>query len=345
MSSVSRVIGPLRAEGSSRTSAASGCGSPAVSARRAHPPPCRGPSCAAPRSAPPGCRASRRGAGRASRRPRRALRSRRRSFAQPIEGAETPGAANSTPRPGPAHPVRSRRGSRPGRARGSRSARRSRGPRPRTAARRTRAPAATSRSAGASPSASAPSAAAAACRMQLDNRDHAVFYGLWAGSPSGAASACCRSTPSTTRFGGVPPRACLSSSGTQTQRACLLFLAEQFLEARGMEVTDEMRVAIAAQACLPIPSSGSTGTAAGPASWSIPEISRAAQRARRGRRVHEWDDELAGEAMPGAGRDLVDAAARHAHQRRDPRVRAQARHGGRRRRRHAAAASGMDRRA
>ena len=56
--------------------------------------------------------------------------------------------------------------------------------------------------------------------------------------------------------------------------------------------------------------------------------------------VHEWDDELAGEAMPGGPVVLSwDAAANDpADERRDPRVRAQARHAERRRRRRAAAA-------
>ena len=56
--------------------------------------------------------------------------------------------------------------------------------------------------------------------------------------------------------------------------------------------------------------------------------------------VHEWDDELAGEAMPGGPVVLSwDATANDpGDQRGDPRVRAQARHAERRRRRPAAAA-------
>jgi MtfA peptidase len=81
----------------------------------------------------------------------------------------------------------------------------------------------------------------------------------------------------------------------------LLFLAEkEFAGAHGMEVTDEMRVAIAAQACVPILELGLdwyrgwTGIVVYPGDFRV----RRSEMDEDGV-VHEWDDELAGEAMPG----------------------------------------------
>jgi Mlc titration factor MtfA (ptsG expression regulator) len=81
----------------------------------------------------------------------------------------------------------------------------------------------------------------------------------------------------------------------------LLFLAEkQFAGAQGMEVTDLMRVSIAAQACLPILElgldwyAGFTGIVVYPGDFRV----RRAETDEHGV-VHEWDDDLAGEAMPG----------------------------------------------
>jgi len=92
----------------------------------------------------------------------------------------------------------------------------------------------------------------------------------------------------------------------------LLFLAEkQFTGAHGMEVTDAMRVSIAAQACLPILElgldwyAGFTGIVVYPGDFRV----RRAETDEHGV-VHEWDDELAGEAMPGGPVVLSwDAAA------------------------------------
>jgi len=92
----------------------------------------------------------------------------------------------------------------------------------------------------------------------------------------------------------------------------LLFLAEkQFSGAHGMEVTDAMRISIAAQACLPILElgldwySGFTGIVVYPGDFRV----RRAETDEHGV-VHEWDDELAGEAMPGGPVVLSwDAAA------------------------------------
>jgi Mlc titration factor MtfA (ptsG expression regulator) len=81
----------------------------------------------------------------------------------------------------------------------------------------------------------------------------------------------------------------------------LLFLAEkEFTGTHGLELTDEMRVSIAAQACLPILELGLDwyggwhGIVVYPGDFRVrrTEVDEAGV-------VHEWDDELAGEAMPG----------------------------------------------
>jgi MtfA peptidase len=96
----------------------------------------------------------------------------------------------------------------------------------------------------------------------------------------------------------------------------LLFLAEkQFSGAHGIEVTDEMRVAIAAQACLPILElgldwyAGWTGIVVYPGDFRV----RRTEVDEHGV-VHEWDDDLAGEAMPGGPVVISwDAAAHDLH--------------------------------
>jgi Mlc titration factor MtfA (ptsG expression regulator) len=97
----------------------------------------------------------------------------------------------------------------------------------------------------------------------------------------------------------------------------ILFLAEkQFAGAHDIDVTDEMRVSIAAQACLPILElgldwySGWSGIVIYPGDFRVKrsEVDEAGV-------LHEWDDELAGEAMPGGPVVLSwDAAAN------DPRI-------------------------
>jgi hypothetical protein len=93
----------------------------------------------------------------------------------------------------------------------------------------------------------------------------------------------------------------------------LLFLAEkQFTGAQGLEVTDAMRVSIAAQACLPILElgldwyAGFTGIVVYPGDFRV-------QRSEMDEDgvVHEWEDELAGEAMPGGPVVLSWDAAAH----------------------------------
>jgi Mlc titration factor MtfA (ptsG expression regulator) len=92
----------------------------------------------------------------------------------------------------------------------------------------------------------------------------------------------------------------------------LLFLAEkQFVGARELEVTDAMRLSIAAQACLPVLElgldwyAGFTGIVVYPGDFRV----RRSEIDEHGV-VHEWDDELAGEAMPGGPVVLSwDAAA------------------------------------
>ena len=96
----------------------------------------------------------------------------------------------------------------------------------------------------------------------------------------------------------------------------LLFLAEkEFAGAHGVEVTDEMRVAIAAQACLPILElgldwyAGWTGIVVYPGDFRV----RRTEVDEDGV-VHKWDDELAGEAMPGGPVVISwDAAANDPH--------------------------------
>jgi Mlc titration factor MtfA (ptsG expression regulator) len=81
----------------------------------------------------------------------------------------------------------------------------------------------------------------------------------------------------------------------------LLFLAEkEFAGAHGLEVTDEMRISVAAQACLPILELGLDWYRG----WRGIVVYPGDFRVRRTEVdddgvVHEWDDELAGEAMPG----------------------------------------------
>src|ERR1700687_292490 len=96
------------------------------------------------------------------------------------------------------------------------------------------------------------------------------------------------------------------------KRLVILFLSEkQFSGAHGIDVTDEMRVSIAAQACLPILElgldwyAGWTGVVIYPGDFRVKrsEVDEAGV-------LHEWDDELAGEAMPGGPVVLSwDAAA------------------------------------
>ncbi len=100
------------------------------------------------------------------------------------------------------------------------------------------------------------------------------------------------------------------------KRLALLFLAEkQFVGAHGLEVSDAMRVSIAAQACLPILElgldwyCGFTGIVVYPGDFRVRRT-----LADEAGVVHEWDDELAGEAMPGGPVVLSwDAAANDAH--------------------------------
>jgi MtfA peptidase len=100
------------------------------------------------------------------------------------------------------------------------------------------------------------------------------------------------------------------------RQLALLFLAEkQFEGAHDLEVTDAMRVSIAAQACLPVLElgldwyAGFTGIVVYPGDFRV----RRTETDETGV-VHEWDDELAGEAMPGGPVVLSwDAAAHDPH--------------------------------
>jgi Mlc titration factor MtfA (ptsG expression regulator) len=97
------------------------------------------------------------------------------------------------------------------------------------------------------------------------------------------------------------------------QQTVLLFLAEkEFTGTHGLEVTDRMRVAIAAQACLPVLElgidwyAGWSGVVVYPGDFRVrrTEVDEAGVQ-------HEWEDELAGEAMPGGPVVLSWDAAAH----------------------------------
>ncbi len=85
------------------------------------------------------------------------------------------------------------------------------------------------------------------------------------------------------------------------QELAVLFLAEkQFTPVRGLELSDDDRVEIALQACLPVLElgidwyDGWVGIVVHPSDFHV-------QRAETGEDgvVHEWHDELAGESWPG----------------------------------------------
>jgi hypothetical protein len=93
----------------------------------------------------------------------------------------------------------------------------------------------------------------------------------------------------------------------------LLFLAEkEFTGTHELAVTDEMRVSIAAQACLPVLElgldwySGWRGIVVYPGDFRVRR-----QEMDEDGVVHEWDDELAGEAMPGGPVVISWDAAAH----------------------------------
>ena len=93
----------------------------------------------------------------------------------------------------------------------------------------------------------------------------------------------------------------------------LVFLAEKsFTGAHGLQLTDRMRVAIAAQACVPVLElgldwyAGWTGVVVYPGDFRV----RRAELDEAGV-LHEWDDELVGEAMPGGPVVLSWDAAAH----------------------------------
>jgi Mlc titration factor MtfA (ptsG expression regulator) len=98
----------------------------------------------------------------------------------------------------------------------------------------------------------------------------------------------------TARLGFLPKNARLKD-------LVVLFLAEkEFAGAHGIEVTDAMRVAIAAQACLPILELGLDwyrgwhGVVVYPGDFRVHRTEVDEHGV-----THEWEDELAGEAFPG----------------------------------------------
>jgi len=110
----------------------------------------------------------------------------------------------------------------------------------------------------------------------------------------------------TRRLTFLPPSAKL-------REMALLFLAEkEFAGAHELEVSDEMRVSIAAQACLPVLELGLDwyrgwrGIVVYPGDFRV----RREEMDEHGV-VHEWDDELAGEAVPGGPVVISWDAAAH----------------------------------
>jgi MtfA peptidase len=97
------------------------------------------------------------------------------------------------------------------------------------------------------------------------------------------------------------------------QALALLFLSEkEFTAAASVLLTDRIRLSIAAQACLPVLELGLDWYAG----WSGIVVYPYDFRVRRTEMdehgvVHEWDDELAGEAMPGGPVVLSWDAAAH----------------------------------
>jgi Mlc titration factor MtfA (ptsG expression regulator) len=153
--------------------------------------------------------------------------------------------------------------------------------------------------------------------MQLHHGDHAVFYGFMGWITDWRRRRVLEKHSiddalwqRATRGLGFLPQT------PKLRDLVLLFLAEkQFTGAHGLELTDEMRVAIAAQACLPILElgldwyAGWTGIVVYPGDFRVQrtEVDEAGV-------VHEWDDELAGEAMPGGPVVISwDAAAYDPH--------------------------------
>ena len=110
-----------------------------------------------------------------------------------------------------------------------------------------------------------------------------------------------------TRALGFLPRA------PKLRELALLFLAEkEFSGAHGLEVTEVMRVSIAAQACTPILELGLDWYRG----WRGIVVYPGDFRVRRHEVdedgvVHEWEDDLAGEAMPGGPVVLSWDAAAH----------------------------------
>jgi Mlc titration factor MtfA (ptsG expression regulator) len=97
-------------------------------------------------------------------------------------------------------------------------------------------------------------------------------------------------------LGGLP-----AGDERRLKELAVLFLAEkQFTPVRGLALSDEDRVEIALQACLPVLElglqwyEGWVGIVVHPSDFRV-------QRSETGEDgvVHEWDDELAGESWPG----------------------------------------------
>jgi hypothetical protein len=151
-------------------------------------------------------------------------------------------------------------------------------------------------------------------RMQADYGNHAVFYGHGLAGRMAAQGGYCAGITSTTRCGRTPRADCAFLPGTPKLRELALLLSgRKAVDRRARPGSDDaMRVSIAAQACLPILElgldwyAGFTGIVVYPGDFRVrrKEIDEDGV-------VHEWDDELAGEAMPGGPVVLSWDAAAH----------------------------------
>jgi Mlc titration factor MtfA (ptsG expression regulator) len=153
--------------------------------------------------------------------------------------------------------------------------------------------------------------------MQLHDGDHAVFYGFMGWITEWRRRRVLeRHAIDDALWRRILERLAFLPDVPKLKELALLFLAEkQFAGAHGIEVTDEMRVAIAAQACLPILGLGLDWYRG----WSGIVVYPGDFRVRRTELdehgvMHEWDDALAGEAMPGGPVVISwDAAAHDLH--------------------------------
>jgi Mlc titration factor MtfA (ptsG expression regulator) len=150
--------------------------------------------------------------------------------------------------------------------------------------------------------------------MQLDDGDHAVFYGLMGWLTEWRRRRVLEKHSIDDALWRRATRGLPFVPGSKKLKdLALLFLAEkQFAGAHGIEVSDEMRVAIAAQACLPVLRLGLDwyDGFVGIVVHSDEVVARREVMDDDGI-VHEYDEALTGEAMHGGPVMLSWHAAAH----------------------------------